>query len=131
MDQSSNNPDCQQHDHHEGGHTPNHYIKIWAILVILLVISVLGPELGVPSLTLLTAFGIAVVKAFLVAKHFMHLNVERRFVVYLLVGCLGLMMVFYSGTSPDVMKHEGENWNNSAAKAETKRVLEHGGGHGH
>jgi caa(3)-type oxidase subunit IV len=129
MAQSTSNPHRPDTDHHEGGHTPNHYIKIWAVLVIFLVMSILGPELGHPTLTLITAFGIAVVKAFLVAKHFMHLNVEKRYVVYLLVGCLGLMAIFYAGTAPDVMKHEGQHWNNSAAKQETKRALEHRGGH--
>ena len=35
---------------------------------------------GIQGVTLITAFGIAIVKAYLVAKNFMHINVEPRFV---------------------------------------------------
>ena len=44
----------------------------------LLVVSVAGPMLEIKIVTLITAFGIAVVKAYLVAKNFMHLNIEQR-----------------------------------------------------
>jgi len=43
---------------------PN-YVKIWVWLVVLLLISVAGPMLEIPALTIITAFGIAVIKAFL------------------------------------------------------------------
>jgi caa(3)-type oxidase subunit IV len=86
------------------------YVKIWAILLGLLVISVVGPFLGIKVVTLLTAFGIAIVKAYIVAKNFMHLNIQRRFVVYLLLTCLLFMGLFFAGVAPDVMKHEGQNW---------------------
>ncbi len=99
-------------DNHEH---PN-YVKIWAILLVLLIISVIGPELGIRALTLITAFGIAVVKALMVAKYFMHLNIEKKYVVYLFVTCLALMGVMVAGISPDVLKHEGQHWENVAAK---------------
>jgi len=38
---------------------------------------------GIKVVTLITAFGIALVKAYLVAKNFMHINVERRFIPYI------------------------------------------------
>jgi len=90
-------------------HHPN-YVKIWAILVGLLVVSVLGPMLGIQIVTLITAFGIAVVKAYLVAKNFMHLNIEKRYIVYMLTTCLVFMFLFFAGTAPDVMEAEGSNW---------------------
>jgi caa(3)-type oxidase subunit IV len=111
------------HDHgHDDGHGAHgeahhtNYVKIWAILLVLLVVSLAGPELGIRVVTLLTAFGIAVVKAYMVAKYFMHLNIERRFVVQLLTVCLGLMVLFFIATAPDVMKHWGMNWRNESAK---------------
>jgi caa(3)-type oxidase subunit IV len=124
-------------DHGHGEHSHEaHYIKIWKILVVLLVVSVIGPMLEMKVLTLLTAFGIACVKAFLVVKHFMHLNLEKRFVAYFVATALAFMFLFYAGTSPDVMNHTGRNWSNVAAKAETKRALKKieeqkalGGGH--
>ena len=94
----------EEHTHH-----PN-YVKIWAILVVLLVISVAGPMIGVKWVTLLTAFGIAIVKAFLVAVNFMHIGATRRFVPYMVVACLLFMFLFFAGVAPDVMKAHGENW---------------------
>lgn len=117
-----------------GAHSERHYVKIWAILVALLVVSVIGPELGVPLLTLITAFGIAIVKAYLVAAHFMHLAIERRYVVYLLTTAVVLMVVFFAGVAPDVMNHDGDQWTNQAAKQEVERALaaeQANGGHGH
>lgn len=96
-------------DHGEHAHHGN-YVKIWAILVVLLVISILGPELGHPTITLVTAFGIAVVKAYLVVKHFMHLPVAPRFVGYLVATGLLFMLMFFAGTAPDVMRLEGTHW---------------------
>ncbi len=113
-------------------HTHPNYVRVWAILVALLVVSVCGPMLGVKLLTLIAAFGIAIVKAYLVAKNFMHLNIERRYVSYLLLTMVGLVTLFFFGVSADVMKHEGQNWKNVAAKAEVERALAHpeGGHHG-
>ena len=54
----------------EQHHHPN-YKKIYITLVILLAISVAGPHLGIVWLTLITAFGIALVKANLVVQNFM------------------------------------------------------------
>jgi hypothetical protein len=86
---------------------------------------------------LLTAFGIAIVKAYLVAANFMHLNIEKRYVSYLLLTALAFMMLFYAGVSPDVMNHRGRQWENVAAQQEVERALaaeraahEHGHGDG-
>ncbi len=90
-------------------HHPN-YVKIWAILCVLLLISILGPLAGIRIVTLITAFGIAIVKAYLVAKNFMHLNVQPRFVVYLLGTALAFLLLFFAGVAPDVMQDEGTGW---------------------
>ena len=111
----------EHHDH------PN-YVKIWAILLVLLVVSVLGPELGIRSVTLFTAFGIAIIKAYMVARNFMHVNMEPRFVTYLLMTAVLFMVLFFAGSAPDVMNAEGTNWEktswlaaeaNAPAEAET------------
>lgn len=103
-------------------HHPN-YVKIWAILLVLLTISVCGPMLGIKLVTLLTAFGIAIVKAYLVAKNFMHLNIERRIVLYALGTCLALVALFYAGVAPDVMHHDGDRWTNVSAKSAVRAGL--------
>ena len=101
------------HAEHAEQHHPN-YVRIWAILVVLLLISVAGPEIGsrtgLQVITLVTAFGIALVKAWLVIKNFMHLNIEKRLMAYMLTTCLVFMLLFFAGTAPDIMKFEGTNW---------------------
>jgi len=90
--------------------TPADYVKVWAILVVLLFVSIIGPELGIRWVTLLTAFGIAIVKAWFVARKFMHINASPPFISYIMVTCLVFMLLFFSGTAPDVMKDSGSNW---------------------
>ena len=122
-----------EHQDHADDHGQAFYVKIWAILLVLLIVSILGPILA-PHLefgflkawmiTVMTAFGIAVVKAYLVAANFMHLNIEKKYITYLLTTMLMLMLLFFAGVAPDVMKHEGQNWENVAAEAEIERALE-------
>ena len=120
----------------EHGHHRN-YVKIWGILCVLLVISVVGPMAEIQIVTLITAFGIAFVKAYLVCKNFMHLDVEKPVVWYILTTCCVFMVLFFAAVAPDVMKHEGTNWSNEAAKAAGARGIPevhhddgHGGDHG-
>ncbi|MDJ0865000.1 MAG: cytochrome C oxidase subunit IV family protein [Myxococcota bacterium] len=95
---------ADEHVHH------GNYVRIWAILLVLLVISIFGPFLGIQIVTLITAFGIAIVKAYLVAKNFMHLNIQPRYAIYLLTTMLVFMVLFFAGVAPDVMRHEGDQW---------------------
>lgn len=103
-------PETEDHVHH------GNYVKIWAILVVLLILSVLGPLTGVRPLVLFAAFGIALIKAYMVAKNFMHVNVERRWVGYLLITCLVFLAILFAGVAPDVMRHQGLHWDNYSAK---------------
>jgi caa(3)-type oxidase subunit IV len=96
-------------------HHPN-YVKVWAILVALLVVSVLGSFSHTREIVLIAAFGVAIVKAFLVAKNFMHVTVEKRWVPYLLVLCLLFITILFAGVAPDVLKHSGLNWSKFPTK---------------
>lgn len=124
-------------DPHEQEHV-KHYTKIYVTLLILFGVSVLGPVVGgivhSKALVLVTAFGIALVKAYLVCAHFMHLNIEKRYIGYLLTTTVVFMFLFYAGVSPDVMEHHGRNWENVAAQQETLRAQRehalHPEGHG-
>ena len=121
-------------DHAE--HDDSHYIKIWGYLLVLLIISFVGPMLEIQWLTLVTAFGIAVVKAYLVVVNFMHINMTPRFVICTIATTLVFMFLFFAGTAPDVMKSSGTNWI-KPAWIEAERAYEagevsgvgHGGGH--
>lgn len=101
-------------------HHPN-YKKIYLTLLGLLVISVAGPFIGIVWVTLITAFGIAIVKANLVIQNFMHLKWEKRLMKWLLTTTLILMALMVAGVSVDVMNHEGNNWENVAAQAAVER----------
>jgi len=99
-------------------HHPN-YVKVWAILVGLLIVSVVGSMSHIRDVVLIAAFGVALVKAYLVAKNFMHVNVEKRWVPYLLIMCLLFIAIFFAGVSPDVMKRSGLNWNKNSVNQVT------------
>ena len=86
------------------------YIKVWGLLLVLLVISICGPMLEIKVVTLITAFGIALVKAYIVAAKFMHLNIEKKYISYMLLTMILFMILFYAGTAPDVMEGSGQNW---------------------
>jgi len=118
-------PAYEEHTHH-----PN-YVKIWAILSALLVVSVAGPFIGIRAVTLITAFGIAIVKAYMVAKNFMHITVAPRFVAYLVGTMLVFMLLFFAGVSPDVMKARGTDWEKPTwlHQAPVAAPAEHGGEH--
>lgn len=98
-------------DHaHAGPHPHRNYVRIWAILCVLLVVSVIGPMAGIRVVTLITAFGIAIVKAYLVVKNFMHLDIEKKWVGWILLVMLAFMVVMFGGVAPDVLKDSGQRW---------------------
>ena len=91
-------------------HAHPNYIKIWYWLLVLLAVSVAGPMLEIPAITIITAFGIATVKAYLVAANFMHLKFEKKIIWFLLIISICLLGVFFFGTAPDLMMTEGDQW---------------------
>jgi caa(3)-type oxidase subunit IV len=101
-------------------HGDSHYFKVYFTLLALLTVSIVGPMIGIKTVTLITAFGVAIVKAYLVAKNFMHINLTPRFVVYLVTTTLVFMLLFFAGTAPDVMKNHGTNWEKPAWVAAEK-----------
>jgi len=95
---------------HAEKHAHPNYVKVWAILVALLGVSILGPMTGIRAVMLIAAFGVALIKAYLVAKNFMHVNVQRPIVHFVLGMALLLMVVLYAGLAADVQKDVGRNW---------------------
>ena len=93
-------------------HSHPDYWKIYKWLLLLFAISVLGPALfpSIKFIVLVTAFGIAIVKALLVAGNFMHLNIERKYIWHLFLICLVFLLVLFAGTASDVLNKKGDNW---------------------
>jgi caa(3)-type oxidase subunit IV len=111
-------------EHHDTRAFVRYYRKIYFLLLILLVVSVAGPFLEIVWVTLITAFGIALVKANLVVQNFMHLKWEQRLIRWMLMASVVLMGLFVAGVAPDVMEHEGQLWVNQAAIAAVERGIE-------
>ena len=117
----------------------NHYVRVYAVLLVLLAVSIVGPLVGERLnrpvdlfgmqfslgivITLVTAFGIAVIKAWLVIKNFMHLTIERVVPKLFLAASVLLLALFWGGVAPDVQMHEGRLWENEAAKAAVDRGI--------
>src|SRR5215831_20529207 len=100
---------------HPAGHAPHrNYVKIWGILTFLLVVSVTGPMIGIRVVTLIAAFGVALVKAYMVAKNFMHLDIEKPIVKWILLVALALMVLLYGALAPDIQKGSGQGWKKDA-----------------
>ena len=115
-------------------HPHPNYVKVWAILCLLLVVSVTGPMLHLRVVTLVTAFGIALIKAFMVAKNFMHLDVEKPIIRWVLGSVLVIMVLLYAGLAPDVEKSAGQNWVKTKGfhyMSDAARGAHGGGEHGH
>lgn len=126
------------HSDPNAGWLSNHYVKVYLGLLVLLVLSILGPEVAprlgygvIPGIgirvatfvMLLTAFGIAVVKAWMVIKNFMHLSIERPIAKWFLAASVLLLALFWGGIAPDVQSHAGANWENVAAQAAVERGI--------
>jgi len=127
------------HSEDRGGLLGNHYVRIYTLLLVLLAVSIAGPLVGERldtqisifgyriglgiTLTLITAFGIAVWKASLVVKHFMHLSIERPIAKIFLAASVLLLALFWGGVAPDVQLHDGRMWENLAAKAAVDRGI--------
>ncbi len=104
----------------ESAHAHPNYVKIWAILLGLLIVSLIGPEIGhaldANWIIVITAFGIAVVKAYMVCADFMHLRFEKKIVWFLLLASLIVIgAVFFFGVASDVIKTTGQNWEDCVA----------------
>lgn len=121
VDSHNEHSDNGDHGPHHG---PGYYVKIWALLMVLLIISILGPMLEHPILTLITAFGIAVIKAVIVAAFFMHLSIEKRYIWYMLLGMLLMVGVFFAGVASDIHRLDGRNWENVGRLKYIEKSLE-------
>jgi hypothetical protein len=69
---------------------------------------------GIRWVMLVTAFGVALVKAYIVAKNFMHLDIEKPIVHWILLVALALMVLLYGALAPDVQKGAGQGWKKDA-----------------
>ena len=100
----------EEHAEHHGPSYFKTYVTLMVLMFVSLIGAWIGKEVGILAITLVSAFGIALIKAYLVASRFMHLNIEKRYIVYMLTTCLAFMFLFYSAIAPDIQRNTGTNW---------------------
>lgn len=81
------------------------YIKIWAALLVLLFISLYLASHGERVLATTLIFGIATIKAVLVAAYYMGLRWESKWVTSILLIGIVFMVILYTGLVPDIVYH--------------------------
>lgn len=91
--------DTQQHDHPLVPYTT--YATVWAVLMILTVVTVSVSYVDMKHVTVLTALIIAAIKGSLVVLYFMHIRFENRIYALMILVVLGTYAVFIGLTFVD------------------------------
>jgi caa(3)-type oxidase subunit IV len=78
-----------------------HYLLIWLWLLLLVIVSV-AAALALPkTLALVVIFAVAATKAFLVARHYMHLKNEKAIIYAMVLIPLTFVLILLFGLFPD------------------------------
>jgi len=85
------------------------YVVVFVLLIGLLTISIPASLYGSGTVSTMIIYGVAVAKAYLVLRVYMHLNVEPPFITIILAGCLVAMIYMFLLLYPDIV------WNGMAA----------------
>jgi caa(3)-type oxidase subunit IV len=78
-----------------------HYFVIWLWLMGLVVVSVAAASMLPKLQAMLLIFGVAVIKAFLVARHYMHLKNEKAIIYAMVLVPLAFVIILLFGLFPD------------------------------
>jgi caa(3)-type oxidase subunit IV len=82
-----------------------HYLMIWLWLVVLVAISVAAASLLPKFQALALIFSIAIVKALLVARNYMHLKHEKPIYYAMALVPLAFVIILLFGLFPDFVYH--------------------------
>lgn len=82
-----------------------HYLVIWFWLLALVMISVGAASILPKTQAMTLIFSIAIIKAFLVARHYMHLKNEKALICALALVPLAFIIIFLFGLFPDFVYH--------------------------
>lgn len=88
---------------HEADHAHPNYVAVWTLLVVLLIIGVAVGFVKNPVLGAVMVFGVASVKALLVAANFMHLKFEPLLVRVILLCGVACVLIVLIGLIPDIV----------------------------
>jgi caa(3)-type oxidase subunit IV len=82
-----------------------HYLVIWYWLMALVVVSIAAATILPKVQALLLIFSVAIIKAILVARHYMHLKNERALIYAIALVPLAFIIIFLFGLFPDFVYH--------------------------
>jgi caa(3)-type oxidase subunit IV len=82
-----------------------HYLAIWFWLMALVIVSVAAATVLPKLQAMVLIFSVAIVKAFLVARHYMHLKNERAIIYAIALVPIAFVVIFLVGLVPDFVYH--------------------------
>ncbi len=82
-----------------------HYLMIWFWLLALVILAVGAASLLPKTQAMALIFSIAIIKAFLVARHYMHLKNEKALFYAIALVPLAFVIIFLFGLFPDFVYH--------------------------
>lgn len=82
-------------------------VILWGVLLALLGVSLLFGSLGQRGLAVLIIFGVATLKAYLVAFFYMRLKWEPGYILAMILGGIGLMVILFFTLVPDIVSVYG------------------------
>ena len=83
------------------------YFVLWLVLLALLAAGVLFAYVDIPVLANVLVFAVAIAKAILVLRNYMHLRWEPRFIALALLGALSCVLILFLLTFPDMVLRDG------------------------
>jgi len=102
------NPNAAGHDEHVHITPVDLLLKVWFALVVLTVVTVAVTRVDLGKLNLLTALGIATVKALLVALYFMHLRWDRPLNGVIFLTAIVFVAIFVGGALLDTLSYQAD-----------------------
>lgn len=82
-----------------------HYLVIWFWLVALVFLSIVAAAILPKTQALILIFSVAVVKAVLVARHYMHLKNENFLIYAIALVPVAFVVILLFGLFPDFVYH--------------------------
>jgi caa(3)-type oxidase subunit IV len=82
-----------------------HYLIVWFWLLSLVIFSVAAASVLPKVQAMALIFSIAIIKAFLVARHYMHLKNEKALIYAIALVPLAFVLIFLFGLFPDFVYH--------------------------
>jgi caa(3)-type oxidase subunit IV len=82
-----------------------HYLIVWFWLLALVIFSVAAASVLPKVQAMALIFSIAIIKAFLVARHYMHLKNEKALIYAIALVPLAFVIIFLFGLFPDFVYH--------------------------